>query len=87
MGVVDDWQLIMWLFAVSAFYYRLPVSLGPANAVDRTMCERLRPAMLSHVDFSKQLIAFPKAAPDLRIEALQSVSGILKGIAAMLKLE
>ncbi|MEK6288358.1 MAG: hypothetical protein AABO57_21790 [Acidobacteriota bacterium] len=51
------------------------------------MNERLRKAMLSHVDFGHQLIALPEVPPDLRIEALQKTVASLENIAATLKLD
>src|SRR5580765_6442040 len=33
----DDWQLIMWFMAVTAFYYELRISLRAANTVERAM--------------------------------------------------
>jgi hypothetical protein len=86
-GPADDWQLIMWLLAVPAFYYQLRVSLGVANIVERTSLENIREAMQSHVDVGKQLLAFPKVEPNVRIEALQKVADTLKSMAAMLELD
>jgi len=85
-GVVDDWQLVMWLMAVAAFYYQLRMSVNAASAVERTMYERHRKAMTSHVDFANQLLAFPKVPPELRREALQRIVVTLEGIAATLRL-
>jgi hypothetical protein len=62
----DDWQLIMWLLAVPAFYYQLRISLHLANAVEVAMHEKLRVAMGSHVAFGKQVLAFPSVPKDLR---------------------
>jgi hypothetical protein len=86
-GPADDWQLIMWLLAVLAFYCQLRVSLGTGTVVERTSLERHREAMQRHVDFGKQLLAFPEVAPDLRVEALQRAADTLKDMAAMLKLD
>lgn len=86
-GIVDDWQLIMWLMAVPAFYYQLRVSLSATSVVESTSYERLRKSMLSHVDFGNQLVALPKVPPDLRIEALQKVVASCETIAATLKLD
>lgn len=89
--LVDDWQLIMWLMAVAAFYYQLRTSVNAASAVERiverTMYERLRKAMLSHVDFGNQLLALPKVAPEQRREALQKTVVTLESINATLKLD
>jgi hypothetical protein len=59
-SMVDDWQLVMWLMAVNAFYYQLRISLRAANTAEQAMCGKLRTAMASHVAFGKQLIAFPE---------------------------
>src|ERR1017187_10908653 len=47
--IADDWQLIMWLLAVPAFYYQLRISLCAADTVEQAMYEKLRAAMTSHV--------------------------------------
>ncbi len=86
-GVADDWKLIMWLMAVPAFYYQLCMSTHAASVVEHTIYERFRKAMLSHVDFGKQLLAFPESAPELRREALQEIADTLKSIAATLRLD
>lgn len=86
-GVVDDWQLLMWLMAVVAFYFQLRMSVNAASVVERTMYERHRKVMMNHVDFAKQLLAFPKVLPDLRREALLRIVDTLKGIAETLRLD
>jgi hypothetical protein len=85
--IADDWQLIMWLLAVLAFHYQLLMSVNTANAVERSLYERLRKAMLSHVDFGNQLLAFPKVTPELRREALQKTVVTLDSIIATLTLD
>ena len=82
--VADDWQLIMWLMAVPAFYYQLRMSTGTANVVERAKYERLRAAMLIHVDFGYQLAAVP---PELDIEALRKIVATAESIKATLKLD
>jgi hypothetical protein len=86
-GIADDWQLIMWLMAVPAFYYQLRISLGLANVVEQAMSERLRTAMTKHVEFGKQLLALPSAAEEQRFGALQEVVATLEGITATLRLD
>jgi hypothetical protein len=86
-SVADDWQLIMWLLAVPAFYYQLRISLHVAGAVECTIYERLRESMLSHVKFANQLLAFSNVPPELRVQALQETVVTLKGIIATLKLD
>lgn len=86
-SIADDWQLIMWLLAVPAFYYKLRISLRAANTVERAMYEKLRTAMTSHVTFGKQLLAFPAVPPELRLEALQETVVTLDAIVSTLHLD
>jgi hypothetical protein len=86
-SVADDWQLIMWLLAVPAFYYQLRISLRAADTVEQTMYGRLRTAMTSHVIFGKQLLAFPTVPPELRLQALQETLVTLESISSMLCLD
>lgn len=84
-SVADDWQLIMWLLAVPAFYHQLRISLGAEHEVSRAALHRLQTAMASHVEFGKQLVSFPVVPPELRLQALQSVLGTLESIASTLQ--
>lgn len=86
-GVVDDWQLPMWLMAVPAFYYQMRVSVGVASIVERAAISKIRKAMSIHVDFGKQLVAFPKILPELRIKAMQNMVTTLADVAATLKVD
>ena len=86
-GFADDWQLIMWLMAVNAFYYQLRISLCTANMVERTMFGKLRAAMTSHVAFGKQVIALPEVPRDLGIQALQDMVVTLEGTISTLNLD
>lgn len=85
--IADDWQLIMWLLAVPAFYYQLRISLCAADVIERTMYERLCKAMTNHVMFGKQLLAFPSVAPELRVKALQETLATLESISSLLRLD
>jgi hypothetical protein len=84
-GFADDWQLIMWLMAVPAFYYQLCISIKVANEIEAIMYERYRKAMLSHVDFGNHLLSFPKVPPELRMDALKKAGIILETITTILK--
>ena len=86
-GFADDWQLIMWLMAVNAFYYQLRISLCTANMMERTMFEKLRTAMTSHVAFGKQVRALPEVPRDLGIQALQDMVVTLQGTISTLNLD
>jgi hypothetical protein len=83
-GIADEWQLIMWLMAVPAFYYQLRMSLSAASVAESGKYERLRKAMLSHVDFANQLVAFPNVPPEKQIDALMKITVLLESIAATL---
>jgi hypothetical protein len=86
-SIADDWQLIMWLLAVPAFYYQLRISLYAANTAERAMYEKLRAAMATHVAFGKQLLAFPAVPPELRLQALQKIGVTLDTIVSTLHLD
>lgn len=86
-GLADDWQLIMWLMAVPAFYYQLRMSTGATNVVERAIYDKLRAAMLIHVDFGNQLLALPTVSPKRHIEALQEILATAENIKLTLKLD
>jgi hypothetical protein len=83
--VADDWQIIMWLLAVGAFYCRLRMSLNIATTADEEHYARDLKAMRTHIDVAKQMIAFPKVNPESRIEALQAMKSALDSTAAVLR--
>jgi hypothetical protein len=86
-SMVDDWQLIMWLLAVPAFYYQLRISVGVANPVERAMYKNLRTAMEGHVAYGKQLVTVPAVPPELTLQALQQAVATLKSIISTLHLD
>lgn len=83
-GFADDWQLIMWLMAVGAFYYRLRMSINAASVVERKQYERYRRVMMRHVDFGKQILAFPRVPPELGSKALLKIADFMERSAAIL---
>jgi hypothetical protein len=85
--IADDWQLMLWLLAVPAFYCQLRISLGAANTVERARNERLRTAMTSHEAFGKQLVALSEVSPELRIQALQDILVTLQGMSSTMHLD
>lgn len=86
-SMVDDWQLIMWLLAVPAFYYQLRISLGVANPVERAMYKNLRAAMDGHVAYGKKLVAISAMPPELTLQALQEVVRMINNIVSTLQLD
>jgi hypothetical protein len=83
--LADDWQLIMWLMAVPAFYYQLCISIDAASDMERELYKRHRRAMRSHLDFGKKLVACPQVPRELRIEALENMSATLTNMAGTLR--
>ena len=81
---VDDWQLTMWIMAVYAFYFQLRISIKVANETEVTMYEKIRKAMLSHVDFANHLLTFPKVPREQQMEELQKTLNILETISTLL---
>lgn len=69
--ITDDWELIMWLTAVVAFYYQLRISLHAEDIVERAMYKKVRAAMSSHVTFGKQLVSFPAVPQELQLQVLR----------------
>jgi hypothetical protein len=84
-GVVDDWQLALWLMAVPAFYYQLRMSVGVASATDTIRYERLRRAMVSHGDVANQFLAFLEVPPELQRDAVLKIAATMEAITAALR--
>ena len=85
--IVDYWQLCMWNLAVLAFYFRLLVVTNEANEVESRMHVQVGKAMTTHVEFGKQLLAFPETPAELRIEALQKLGDTLKNMIDLLDVQ
>jgi hypothetical protein len=50
-SITDEWQLVMWLMVVPAFYYKMRIALGVASADDRARLDRHETAIGAHVEF------------------------------------
>ena len=85
--IADDWQLIMWLMAVAAFYYQLRISLRAEDVVELAMYKKLRTAMASHMTFSKQLLSFPAVPQELQLQALREIQATVDNILSTLHLD
>ena len=70
-----------------SFYYRLLVFTGVANKLESKMHEQLGNAMTAHLDFAKQMMAFPKTQQELMSEALNRMADTLESISSMLTLD
>lgn len=86
-SIADDWQLMMWLMGVLAFYYQLRISLRAANTVERAMYKKLYTAMASHVVFGNQLVAAAAVPRELRIQALKEIGVTLDSMLSALQLD
>jgi hypothetical protein len=84
-GLVDDWQLIMWLLAVPAFFYQLLIAIDGASPVEHAKYRGLTEGMDLHVDFGKQLLALTRVPPAVRKEALDRIEVTLLSIAQAVK--
>lgn len=62
-GLVDTWQLIMWLLAVSAFYYQLCVSMDNATVVEKKAYQNHMDAMHQWHNVANAFLKFPKVPP------------------------
>lgn len=85
--IVDDWQLIMWLMAVPAFYYQLRITTKEASEIEIAKHERINKAMQSHVDFGKQLLSFSSVPHELRLNAIQEMINTLETITSTLTMD
>jgi hypothetical protein len=84
---VDNWQLIMWLLAVPAFYWLLCLSLNPNDQVAKQRHGRLMKAIDRHAGFGRELVAFSKKMPlepTEMLDGLQKLMESLKSVSAFL---
>jgi hypothetical protein len=72
-SITDEWQLMMWLIAVPAFYYKMRIALGVASDDDRKRFDRHEAAMGAHVEFGYKIINFSKLPADQHMRALQEI--------------
>lgn len=85
--IVDEWQLIQWHLAVSAFYHRLRRATGPTSLVEDRASQNVESAVLQNVQFARSMIAFSSLPPEQRLEGLQQLLGHVENILKALKLE
>ena len=73
-SIADEWQLIMWLMVVPAFYYKMRIALGVASDDDRTRLGRLETAIGAHVEFGHKIMNFSKLPAEEHVRALQEIA-------------
>ena len=84
-NISDEWQLMLWLMIVPAFYYKMRIALGMASDDERRRYDWIGSAMQAHHEFGNQLLNFPKLVPEDRIEALKEIANTCNRIVANLK--
>jgi hypothetical protein len=70
--IADDWQLIMWLLAVSAFHSLMRMSISHEDKGATEEYGKLREAMDGFIAFGQQMVALSETPTDLeeRMNAL-----------------
>jgi hypothetical protein len=85
--LVDTWQLIMWLLAVSAFYYQLCVSIENDTVVEKKAFQNHMDAMHEWHNVAKAFIRFPGVLSDQRLNAIKEIADMVKKVADILPLD
>jgi hypothetical protein len=83
-GIVDDWQLIMWLLVVVQFYNQLRISLQAASVEEFKRYEKYKTVIQKHIDVGNQLLSIPAVNPELQLEALRKTTRILNDMSKSL---
>jgi hypothetical protein len=83
----DSWELVMWILAVSAFYYQLCISVGAATTVEKRSYENHLNAMHEWVKVAKAFLAFPTVPVDRQRDALQEIADMVGNIRDTLPLD
>jgi hypothetical protein len=86
-GIADQWQLIHWHLAVSAFHYRLRRATGPTNLVEDRASQNVESALLQNIAFARALMAFPSLSAEQHLGELKRLSEFLENILKTLRLE
>jgi hypothetical protein len=85
--LADDWQLVMWLMAVSAFYYQLCVSVDAATIVEKRAHQNHMQAMHEWHNVAKAFIGFSKVPSDQRLDAIKQIADMVKKVGDILPLD
>jgi hypothetical protein len=85
--IVDDWQLIHWHLAVSAFYRRIRRATGPTNMVEERASQNVEKALVQNLEFGRALSAFAQLPPEERQEGLVRLGEFGDKMLETLKLE
>lgn len=86
-SIAEQWQLIHWHFAVSAFYYRLRRAAGPTSLVEDRASQNTEKALLQNIQLARVLADIPKLPPEKHIEGLQQSLAIAESISETLTLD
>src|SRR5689334_9044790 len=82
--LVDTWQLIMWLLAVSAFYYQLCVSIDDDTVPEKKAHQAHVDAMHGWHDVAKAFIRFPELPSYQRLDAIKELADMVKKVGDIL---
>jgi len=85
--LVDEWQLIHWHLAASAFYHRLRRATGPTNLVEDRASHNVESALLQNIEFARALIAFSSLPSEQRLEGLKKIAKLAINIQETLTLK
>ena len=77
---VDDWQLILWLAAVEAFYVFLRTSIDPADEIMQKGIKRSKNVIDGHVSFGNRILDLADSDKDSRMEVFQKMYESLKSL-------
>ena len=76
----DHWQLVMWLLAVSAFYYQLCVSVDSEAIVEEKVHQHHMRAMHEWHNVAKAFIGFSEVPSDQILNAIKEISDMVKKV-------
>lgn len=84
--LVDDWQLMLWLVVVPAFYSLLRMSVDPADNIQRKNYQKYTKAIDGFIDYGKQIVSLTKKPPDLNLwsKALEKLTKTLNSVSSIL---
>jgi hypothetical protein len=85
--LADDWKLIHWHLAVSAFHYRLRKATGPSGMVEERASQNVEEALVRNVEFARAMIAFGNSPSEQLKEELAKMLNALNKLQDSLKLE
>jgi hypothetical protein len=84
---IDDWQLVQWHLAVSAFYRRIRKATGPTNIVEERASQNIESALKKNVEVAHSALKFAKMPPEKRLDGLRALEEALRDVQDTLRLD